>query len=126
MAVWNWGVDINEAGSMGWVVNQVLQWRCKTLLLGGGGYHSANAARAWTYLTSIALNRPLQADMAIPEHASWPRYAPSFTLEIERGNMSDENGIGYLGQVDEMFAKLADRIRAHGGERDAGLSEMNA
>lgn len=29
------------------------------LMLGGGGYHSTNAARAWAYLTSIALNRPL-------------------------------------------------------------------
>ena len=55
MATWNWGIDLNERGSMGWAVNEVLQWRCKTLLVGGGGYHSPNAARAWTYLTSIAV-----------------------------------------------------------------------
>jgi histone deacetylase 8 len=55
MAVWNWGVDLNERGSMGWMVNEILQWRCRTLLLGGGGYSSPNAARAWTYLTAIAV-----------------------------------------------------------------------
>ena len=32
------------------------------LLLGGGGYHSTNAARAWAYFTSIALGRPLDLD----------------------------------------------------------------
>ena len=29
----------------------------KVLMLGGGGYHSANAARAWTYFTSIAVRQ---------------------------------------------------------------------
>lgn len=28
------------------------------LMLGGGGYHNTNAARAWAYLTGIALDRP--------------------------------------------------------------------
>jgi histone deacetylase 8 len=55
MAIWNWGIDLNETGSMGWIVNEILQWRCRTLLLGGGGYNSPNAARAWTYLTAIAV-----------------------------------------------------------------------
>lgn len=33
------------------------------LLLGGGGYHSTNAARAWAYLTSIVLGRPLNLEV---------------------------------------------------------------
>jgi histone deacetylase 8 len=55
MAIWNWSIDLNEKGSMGWILNEILQWRCRTLLLGGGGYNSPNAARAWTYLTAIAV-----------------------------------------------------------------------
>jgi acetoin utilization deacetylase AcuC-like enzyme len=38
----------------------IMEWRQrekgrKILMLGGGGYHSANAARCWTYLSSIAV-----------------------------------------------------------------------
>ncbi|PWN28131.1 Arginase/deacetylase [Jaminaea rosea] len=43
-----------------WVA-EVQQWaqegRAKVLLLGGGGYHSPNAARAWASLTALALGR---------------------------------------------------------------------
>lgn len=36
MAKWNWTIDKDEMGSMGWCVLQVLTWNCRTLLLGGG------------------------------------------------------------------------------------------
>lgn len=42
--------------SFGFALERVLSWNKRTLLLGGGGYHSANAARAWTYLTSVAVS----------------------------------------------------------------------
>lgn len=59
-------------GSLGWCIGRVInEWSGKKLLLGGGktnisfyylspikfsgGYNSPNAARAWTYLTSIAV-----------------------------------------------------------------------
>jgi histone deacetylase 8 len=82
-AIWNWGIDVRDEGSMGWCVNRSLSWGPKILLLGGGqylavsshashifsrsnspidmgyvflgGYHSPNAARSWSYLTSIAV-----------------------------------------------------------------------
>lgn len=54
---WNLSLD-----GVATVLQNILDWRrCrekerKVLLLGGGGYHSANTARSWTYLTSIAVS----------------------------------------------------------------------
>ena len=72
--VWNWSLADGE-GSLGWCVERVCAtWGCTVLLLGGGeldcngssmlgpaemtlgGYNHPNAARAWTYLTSIAVS----------------------------------------------------------------------
>lgn len=72
--VWNWSLADGE-GSLGWCVERVCAtWGCKVLLLGGGrsfrdvltvvrpaelalgGYNHPNAARAWAYLTSIAVS----------------------------------------------------------------------
>ena len=49
--------------------------------------------------------------MAIPEHDQWPKYAPSFTMEIEKGNMADENGEEYLEGIGQRFRALTDRIQ---------------
>ena len=72
-AAWNWSLASGE-GSLGWCVERVCGWGCKVLLLGGGesecvartvrvcsesvigGYNHPNAARAWAYLTSIAVS----------------------------------------------------------------------
>lgn len=54
-AVNEWNLSIS---GMGGALRMILLDACgnrKVLLLGGGGYHSANAARAWTYFTSIAV-----------------------------------------------------------------------
>lgn len=41
---------------MGWYVDKIVnEWPGRKLLLGGGGYNSSNAARAWAYLSSIAV-----------------------------------------------------------------------
>ncbi|KAH7098116.1 Arginase/deacetylase [Auriculariales sp. MPI-PUGE-AT-0066] len=53
--VWNW--SLGGPGGMGWIIQRVLHLNHPTLLLGGGGYHNANTARAWAYLTSIAVSR---------------------------------------------------------------------
>jgi len=51
----NWGLGPDE-GSLGWCVRKVIEeWNGKKVLLGGGGYNSPNVARAWAYLTSIAV-----------------------------------------------------------------------
>lgn len=53
-AIGNW--SLGGEGGLGWCVQKVVEeWGCKVLLLGGGGYNSPNAARAWSYLTSIAV-----------------------------------------------------------------------
>lgn len=52
-----WNLDL---AGMGEVVRRVVQgWGKRTLLLGGGGYDNANAARCWTYLTSVAVSSAL-------------------------------------------------------------------
>ncbi|KAH9855639.1 histone deacetylase 8 [Lenzites betulinus] len=108
-ATWNW--SLGGEGSLGWYVEQISRWGCKTLLLGGGGYNSPNAARAWTYLTSIALDRPLSLDADIPDHGAFPIYAPSFILDIPPGNMQDKNTPQYLQHVEDVFSQVINRIR---------------
>ncbi|KAF8324344.1 histone deacetylase complex protein [Cantharellus anzutake] len=87
--VFNWGLDLNDEGSLGWCVNECLSWELRTVLLGGGGYNSANAARAWAYLTSIACGSPLTLGDPIPDHPNFPQYGPSFTMEVDVGSFSD-------------------------------------
>ena len=71
MATWNW--SLGGEGSLGWCVHRIVhEWQGKKLLLGGGmvfftrvafsnfithlgGYNTPNAARAWAYLTSVAV-----------------------------------------------------------------------
>jgi histone deacetylase 8 len=47
-AEWNLSIE-----AMGEVVGRVRDWGIKLLVLGGGGYHDANTARCWAYLTSV-------------------------------------------------------------------------
>ena len=142
--VWNWSLADGE-GSLGWCVERVCAtWGCKVLLLGGGeldcdesamlgpaemglgGYNHPNAARAWTYLTSIAvsaqysllcfpvniaqLGRALPPDSDIPDHAAFPLYAPSFTLGVPAGNAPDRNTDAYLGEIETHLEVVARMI----------------
>lgn len=110
-ATWNWSLGESE-GSLGWCIDRICNhWQTKILLLGGGGYHSPNAARAWAYLTSIALGQPLSLDTDIPDHNAFPLYAPSFTLDIPSGNTSDQNTPSSLDEVNTRFARVAEIIR---------------
>ncbi|KAI0056362.1 Arginase/deacetylase [Artomyces pyxidatus] len=106
--VWNWAVG--GEGGMGWCVTQVLGWGCKTLLLGGGGYNSPNAARAWAYLTSVTRGDALALDTQIPDHGAFPLYAPSFTLDVPPGNVRDENTEEYLTHVEGVFEGVVQEI----------------
>ncbi|KAJ7033208.1 hypothetical protein C8F04DRAFT_1105541 [Mycena alexandri] len=106
-AVFNWSLGPEE-GSLGWCVARVVnEWRGKKLLLGGGGYDSPNAARAWAYLTSVALGHPLSPDLSIPDHDHFPVYAPSFVLDVPAGNMQDQNSDDYLETVKQTFNGVA-------------------
>ncbi|KAJ7201647.1 hypothetical protein GGX14DRAFT_571296 [Mycena pura] len=114
-AIFNWSLG-PEPGSLGWCIARVVNdWRGKKLLLGGGGYDSPNAARAWAYLTSVALGHPLSLDTVIPDHAHFPLYAPSFVLDVPAGNMQDQNSDAYLCTVEAAFDAAAAAI----GERMA-------
>ncbi|KZT10434.1 histone deacetylase complex protein [Laetiporus sulphureus 93-53] len=111
-AVWNWSLG-SANGSVGWCLKRICnEWNCKTLLLGGGGgYNSANVARAWTYLTSIALDQFLSLDSDIPDHAAFPLYAPTFTLDVPPGTTPDRNTDEFLAEIDALFRRISEIIR---------------
>ncbi|KAA1477915.1 Arginase/deacetylase [Dentipellis sp. KUC8613] len=115
-AVGNWSLGGAGAGKgeggMGWCVARVLAWPgARVLLLGGGGYNTPSAARAYAYLTSIARGAPLPLDTPIPEHAGFPLYAPGFTLDVLPGNVRDENGDAWVEEVCGVFGEVARVIR---------------
>ncbi|KAI9568674.1 hypothetical protein HD554DRAFT_2021839 [Boletus coccyginus] len=105
MATWNW--SIGGMGSLGWCIDRIVHsWSGKKLFLGGGGYNSPNAARAWAFLTSIVAGRPLSLDAEIPDHRAFPLYQPSFTLDVPAGNMQDQNSDEYLGHIEDVFGRV--------------------
>lgn len=68
------------------------------LVLGGGGYNSTNAARAFTYFTSLLLDKELPND--IPEHRFFEDYKDhGFQLHLPAGHEPDKNDQAYLDQV---------------------------
>jgi len=116
--------------------NEELSYRLPTLLLGGGGYNSPNAARAWAYFTSIALGRPLAVTsmlpmtVKLPEAESsngdrqqsevthipetceyWDEFRPSFTLDILPGLRRDENSEEDIQKIERTFAEYAAKLR---------------
>lgn len=113
-ATFNWSLG-GAAGSLGWYINKILEWQGRKLLLGGGGYNSPNAARAWAYLTSLCLQRSLSLDTEIPDHSGFPLYAPSFTLDVPQRNMHDHNTDDYLSSVEAAFQDVIPIIQARLG-----------
>ncbi|GAA5820687.1 hypothetical protein JCM11251_003112 [Rhodosporidiobolus azoricus] len=99
-----WNISLSALGSC---VSLALSWDLPTLLLGGGGYNHPNAARAWAYLTSIALERPLLLDSLIPSSLppeEFALFAPSFSLDVPSfDSMRDKNTEQTLGRVEEAF-----------------------
>uniref|UniRef100_A0A8C5S449 Histone deacetylase 8 n=1 Tax=Laticauda laticaudata TaxID=8630 RepID=A0A8C5S449_LATLA len=74
---------------IGKCLNYVLQWQLPTLILGGGGYHLANTARCWTYLTGVILGKTLPSE--IPDHEFFTEYGPDYVLEITPSCRPDRN-----------------------------------
>ncbi|KAE9400512.1 arginase deacetylase [Gymnopus androsaceus JB14] len=110
--VFNWGLDVEDEGSLGWCVSRIVNnWNCKKLFLGGGGYHSPNAARAWSHLTSIILGNPVHVSTDIPDDPGFPLYAPSFTLDVPVGNMLDMNSKAYLAEVKTIFDMACEMLQ---------------
>lgn len=48
--IWNWSLASSE-GSFGWCISRILDWKCKTLLLGGGDERSITWRIIIDYLT---------------------------------------------------------------------------
>lgn len=74
---------------IGSCVRKILAWAKPTLFLGGGGYNATNAARCWTYLTSLILNSEISSE--IPDNRFFLKYGPGFELDISPGNRPDCN-----------------------------------
>lgn len=51
------------------------------LLLGGGGYHSIDAAKCFTTLTATAMKQ--KVPVQVPEHDYFPKYGPDFQMNIQ-------------------------------------------
>lgn len=86
-----WNLDIK---SVGMAVKHILSYKLPTLLLGGGGYAKALAARCWTYCTAVALELEHILPKDIPEHEFFADYGPDFTIFCDPGNQFDRNEIG--------------------------------
>ncbi|KLO16512.1 histone deacetylase 8 [Schizopora paradoxa] len=109
--MFNWSID-NREGDMAWCIDQVVnKWNRRTLLLGGGGYNSPNAARAWAHLTSVTRGRRIPEDTPVPDHSAFPLYSPSFTLDIPKGNMIDENTNDYLKTLTDTYSGIVKQIQ---------------
>lgn len=104
-----WNLAIPDLAA---AVQSVLKWNLPTVLLGGGGYHHADTARCWTYLTATALGRAEEAVRwdDIPEHAMLDAYADDayrFHIDANAGKMGDENNDEYIdGLVDTVAARI--------------------
>ncbi|PLW16504.1 hypothetical protein PCANC_11715 [Puccinia coronata f. sp. avenae] len=80
-----WGLGLKEMGScLETVIQNSICHDRKVLLLGGGGYHTPNVARAWAYFTSIALGRKFDLEETeIPlEVQGDVDYAPTYSLDV--------------------------------------------
>jgi histone deacetylase 1/2 len=52
-----WGAwSVDGPGGMAWYAKKVREWGVPMCVLGGGGYNNANAARAWTTVTSAMVS----------------------------------------------------------------------
>ncbi|GAA5878232.1 hypothetical protein JCM1840_004043 [Sporobolomyces johnsonii] len=108
-----WNLSLSALGAC---VRQALSWDKPTLLLGGGGYSSPNAAKAWAYLTSVALDRPLPLSSPIPPDGlstfQYASFAPSFTLDVPAiDGVRDRNTDETLEKVEKAFEEYAGRLR---------------
>nr|XP_028602168.1 histone deacetylase 8 isoform X1 [Podarcis muralis] len=74
---------------VGRCLKYVLQWQRPTLVLGGGGYHLANTARCWAYLTAVILGKTLPSE--IPDHKYFTEYGPDYVLEVTPSCRLDRN-----------------------------------
>lgn len=83
MAVWNL-----SAAAYVKAIQRVLSWKKPTLLLGGGGYCSENAAKCWSLLTAVCLGRFDEGGHAT-RHAVKPSHGDPTPLTEQNKNQED-------------------------------------
>ena len=111
-----WNLDIK---SVGLAVKNVLGFKIPTLLLGGGGYEKALAARCWTYCTAVTLELEEILPTDIPEHVYFSDYGPDFTIFCDPGNQQDRNEIGeYSDNLLEEALNLLGRLKIDGKQQN--------
>lgn len=150
MAVWN----LSAAAYVD-AIERVLGWQKPTLLLGGGGYCSENAARCWSLITALCLGRLERGDggkrksistaathdqprplteqqdgteekrevstssdrisyeTAIPDHKHWPKYGPTYTLDVPSGEMIDQNDESHFEAINKVFLEHIKKASSH-------------
>lgn len=88
------------------------------LVLGGGGYNSADTARAWAAATAAAIGPHAEAALPgdVPDHEYFPCYGPDFRMDVRaREGVVDENAGEGLTQLVaaglDHVAELAERLR---------------
>lgn len=59
--------------------------------LSSGGYNFTNAAKHWTYLTSIICGVSENIDNDIPDNRYFLKYGPDYVLTISKRNIDDKN-----------------------------------
>ncbi|GAA5945080.1 uncharacterized protein JCM15063_001653 [Sporobolomyces koalae] len=108
-----WNLSLSDYSNC---IASVLAWNLPTLLLGGGGYNSPNAARTWTHLTSLCLGRPLAPSTQVPAalpSGHYEQFGPSFTLDVERNdNLRDRNNDVTLTAVESAFEGYCETLSA--------------
>jgi histone deacetylase 8 len=57
------------------------------------------------------MGRELALDTNIPDHAAFPLYAPSFTIDVSANRgMRDENDEGYLQSIEECYEAVVKQL----------------
>lgn len=103
-----WNLSLASYGDC---IQKVIAWKKPLIVLGGGGYKNASAARCYAYLTSLVLVRDISDE--IPEHDHFEDYVPDFLLQVEdAGRQPDENTEMYLSHVRTLVAKQGEGIVA--------------
>ncbi|XP_046847853.1 histone deacetylase 8-like isoform X3 [Xenia sp. Carnegie-2017] len=79
-------------------IRYISSLRKPLLLLGGGGYNFPNAAKCWTLITAMILDKSLPND--IPEHKFFTKYGPDYTLAISPHHFKkNKNSANYLARL---------------------------
>ncbi|CAH7685527.1 hypothetical protein BY996DRAFT_6415904 [Phakopsora pachyrhizi] len=109
-----WGFGLEEMGDcVSVLIEASVSGNSKVMLFGGGGYNTANAARAWSYFTSIALGNRLDLSTEIPFGLEGDiDYGPSYTLDVPESGRFIPNRSQPI-ENDEYIKDLVSRIDKH-------------